>query len=439
MTPDEITLISCNYKTPDEMELMRRSLLASSEKMGAATFMLVENSPDGEGARRWREFGWPFLDNRDGDTRHAYALNRAVKEAGTRFALVVDSDVQFLEDPWPILERWAEDGVVLGGCIMSDVPQDGEIIHLMPRVKPWFCFIDLDFLRANGLPFHDTARERKGSDIIYGHSPIVDVKDLHERGNSAASPWYDVGATLLEDVRRLGGKVADEDHEGIVFRHFGAMSYLGQGSKRAEVRKALHAFRGPFKPVSLKVATRYHHGRETLLKRLLRSLDGQPVEIVSSYVTDEEREELERNGVRRLVKVRPNVKYEFNGYINDLAREVGDAFMWVLDSDDLAYPNAVRNILDAPLDFSAVNLFSIHYTPQKMRLPLLSNTYGSGLTISSQCLVWNPYFVETKWRDDCYAADNEFLAQAMRDGYKRIWHSSVPEVAWLDFNRNGSS
>ena len=440
MDPNELTIISCNFNTPEEMELMRLSLMEKSEKARGARFMLVENSSDeGKSAERWKELGWDFLDNRSRDTRHAYSLNRAMQLATTRYALVLDSDVEFFADPWPIIDRWAKDGVTLGGCVMSDVPQDGETIHLKPRVKPWFCFVDIDFLRSHGLPFHDASREVRGSGIIYGHCPIIDTKELRPLGNAKDNPWYDVGATLYEDVARLGGKIADEDHEGTIFRHFGAMSYLGQGGKRAEVRRSLHRFRGLSKPVSLKVATRYHEGRESLLERLLRSLEGQPVEIVASYVTERERETLEKHGIASLVKVRPNVKFEFNGYINDIAKKVGDAFMWVLDSDDIAYPGAAKNILSAPLDFSAINIFSIHYTPNKMRLPILSNTYGSGLTISSQCLVWNPYFIDTKWRDDCYAGDNEFLAQAMRDGYKRVWHSSVPEVAWLDFNRNGSS
>ena len=71
MEPKDLTIVSCNYDTPDEMELMRRSLLSKSPEMAACPFILVENSPNERSAERWREFGWSFLDNRAGDTRHA--------------------------------------------------------------------------------------------------------------------------------------------------------------------------------------------------------------------------------------------------------------------------------------------------------------------------------------------------------------------------------
>ena len=439
MEPKDLTLVSCNYDTPDEMELMRRSLLSKSPEMAACPFILVENSPNERSAERWREFGWTFLDNRAGDTRHAYSLKLAMKHVRTKYVLVVDSDVEFLENPWPVVATWAAEGGVLCGCVMSDVPQDGEIIHLCPRVKPWFCLVDAEYIKVHDLPFHDAAREKSGSEIIYGHRPIVDTKDLRPLGNSAENPWYDVGATLYEDVARLGGRIIDEDFEGKTFRHFGGMSYRAVGSRRAEVRKALQALTGASRPLSLKVATRYHTGRETLFKRLLTSLQGQAVEMVASYVTDEEEKFLRQQGVERLVKVEPNEGCKFNGYINSICDAIGDAWVWVLDSDDIAYPNAAETIRSAPLDFTAVNVFNIHYTPNKMRLPILSNTYGSGLTISSQCLVWNPLFVTTRWRDDVYEADNRFLAQAMREGFKRVWHNHTEPVAWLDVNRFGKS
>ena len=58
MEPSELTIISCNFNTPEEMELMRLSLMEKSEKARGARFILVENSSDeGKSAERWKELG----------------------------------------------------------------------------------------------------------------------------------------------------------------------------------------------------------------------------------------------------------------------------------------------------------------------------------------------------------------------------------------------
>jgi hypothetical protein len=135
-------------------------------------------------------------------TSHGDAVNEAFKLVKTRYMLLVDSDVLFLNDFYRPFEKFKEGKFTLMGEVVGD--RGGKSLY--PRVNPWFCFLDLDTLKEYGIKFYDHYRTKVlKSDKI-----------------------YDIGSTMFEDVINANLSIADVKMEGKYFKHYEGMSWRVQ-------------------------------------------------------------------------------------------------------------------------------------------------------------------------------------------------------------------
>jgi glycosyltransferase involved in cell wall biosynthesis len=135
---------------------------------------------------------------------HGEAVNIGLSLANTKHVLLVDSDIIFYKNFIPILKRMIDGDFVLGGEVVGN--RGGKNLH--PRVQPWYCYINLDFIKSNNINFVDIERTRKSKE--HGHK------------------IYDIGSTMFEDVINCGGKIANFSVEGNYFKHYEGMSWHSQ-------------------------------------------------------------------------------------------------------------------------------------------------------------------------------------------------------------------
>lgn len=145
----------------------------------------------------------PYFNYRSGI--HGEAVNLGLRKVNTRYALLVDSDIIFLQDYKKAFEKFKSSDLTLMGKVVGDCAGKS----LYPRVEPWFCFIDVERLKSRKIQFFDRQRHMKR------HLENVDR-------------IYDVGSTMFEDVTNAGFNIGDVDLEGKYFHHFGGMSWRSQ-------------------------------------------------------------------------------------------------------------------------------------------------------------------------------------------------------------------
>lgn len=144
----------------------------------------------------------PYYNFRNGT--HGEAVNLGLKKINTRYVLLVDSDIIFLKDYQKAFDKFKNNQLTLMGNVVGDVGKK----RLHPRVEPWYCFIDLNFLKSFKIEFFDRERTKKSK----------------EEGNII----YDVGSTMFEDITKAGGLVGNVDLEGKYFKHYEGMSWRTQ-------------------------------------------------------------------------------------------------------------------------------------------------------------------------------------------------------------------
>lgn len=196
----DLTILTCNYDTPD----LILNLIRSINKTSTITpnILVVNTSKSG----KCKELIDNNINHIDyfGAT-HGEAVNRGFEYITTRYVLLVDSDVLFLKDFGPVFDRFKTDNLSAMGRIVGDAGEK----KLHSRIEPWYCFIDLEFIKKHNIKFFDGDRtlKSKSENKIYN------------------SPVYDVGSTMLEDIIKFGGFVGDVSLEGKYFKHYGGMSW----------------------------------------------------------------------------------------------------------------------------------------------------------------------------------------------------------------------
>lgn len=207
----DVTLISCNYKTPMMIETMIKSFVYHHGK--CENILIMENSPLSHVASENI-----LLDNNipydlvSGRT-HSQSLDKAFELCKTRYALVVDSDVVFNQNVKPYLDLLIETNTHLAGTVCGS--RGG--YNLYDRVHPWFMFIDVETIKAHGIKFHDQERiDRTESQGFYRNVPIQ-----INNGNW----YYDVGATFYEDVKNAGLHTADVPALENLYTHYEGSSW----------------------------------------------------------------------------------------------------------------------------------------------------------------------------------------------------------------------
>ena len=207
----DLTLVSCSFNTPEVTAAMLQSYVRAHPDGAPRPVLIMENSTDDRTAAWLATHAIPFV-RTPGATHHA-SVDPALARVRTRYALLVDTDIVFLRNVSGLFREFRRSGAALGGVRQG--PRGG--FDIVDRIVPWFCFLDVQQLRAHELRFfipekHDYHRE-------WNEPNRIALR--HDRKN------YDVASELLESVREKGLGVWElTPHRAKHFyRHFEGMSW----------------------------------------------------------------------------------------------------------------------------------------------------------------------------------------------------------------------
>ena len=204
---EDLTIVTCNYNTP---ELIVNLVKTIKKHHPIPPYIYVLNTGSSQYNTPWDDL-FPKNDSvigvkytNFGELTHGEAVNKMMygPHIDTRYILLVDSDVLFLQDISKPFEKFKESGCVIMGEITGD--RGGKKIH--NRVNPWFCFMDLKVLRDYKIRFYD-----------YFRSKVLNSDKI-----------YDVGSTMYEEIIANGLKIADVKLENKYFKHYEGMSWRVQ-------------------------------------------------------------------------------------------------------------------------------------------------------------------------------------------------------------------
>lgn len=193
----DLTVIICSYKANKEFKLCLHQLGAAG--FTGENLLIYENSPVDymENRNMLNEFGIKYIDNPGGD--HANTMNKALEACNTKYALLLDSDCIVLSELYTQFDFVKKNNIRLYGDIQGD--RGG--FHIHKRVHPWFCFVDIEFIKNINSQFVDFERIRASHSETF-----VDCSRLSEQRDRNGF-YYDAGSSMFEDVIRYGGVVAD--------------------------------------------------------------------------------------------------------------------------------------------------------------------------------------------------------------------------------------
>lgn len=194
---EKLTIIVCSYKANKEFKLCLHQLARYG--FVGQNLKIYENSPSEYKSNRemLKQYNIEYIDNPGGI--HADTMNRAINEVKTKYALILDSDCFCTADPAKFITFMENKKIQLYGDICGD--RGGYRIH--KRVHPWYCYVDIDFLKKNKIPFVDFERMKSSNSESF-----IDITKLADRRDPAGY-YYDVGSTMYEDVQSAGGICAD--------------------------------------------------------------------------------------------------------------------------------------------------------------------------------------------------------------------------------------
>ena len=188
---DDLTIVTCNCDTPNLIINLKRSI--EKHCVVLPNILVMDTGK------------YPMMNIQNIEmfnTSHGNAVNAAFDLVKTKYMLLVDSDVLFLQDIKKPYEKFKDEGFALMGEVVGD--RGGKSLY--PRVNPWFCFIDLEQLKTNNIRFYD-------------HYRTKEIKS--ER-------IYDIGSTMFEDVIKAELTVANAKMENKYFKHYEGMSWRVQ-------------------------------------------------------------------------------------------------------------------------------------------------------------------------------------------------------------------
>jgi hypothetical protein len=200
MNNTDITLLVCNYNTPELVVNLLRSVKQHCIELPK---VVVMNTSTTSSSELLDENEIPYFNYRGGI--HGEAVNLGLRKVKTRYVLLVDSDLIILQDFAKAFERFKASNFSLMGKVVGDC--GGK--KLYSRVEPWFCFIDVEKLKRRKIDFFDRVR--------HNERHIRDVERI-----------YDVGSTMFEDCSNAGETIGDVNLENRYFKHYGGMSWREQ-------------------------------------------------------------------------------------------------------------------------------------------------------------------------------------------------------------------
>ncbi len=211
MGKENLTLLSCSYNTPEITEAMIKSFVHFFGK--DYPILIIENSTDERTVKILEENNIEYIRNPGGT--HSPSVDIALDKCKTDYAILVDTDILFLDKSKDILQAIMKSDMTLAGTVCAS--RFGH--NLFPRVHPWFLFIDVKKIKELGIKFHDENRiVATKSDSFYKNLPLAPIEP--------AICKYDVGATFYEDVVNAGLKVFDSPAIPKVYTHMECASWL---------------------------------------------------------------------------------------------------------------------------------------------------------------------------------------------------------------------
>lgn len=208
----EFTAVICSYKAHRAFKLCLHQLARYG--FTKDNIIISENSPSYFTSNRalLDKYNIPYLQNPDMNL--ADALNEILPKVKTKYALILDSDTFCIIDPLKIFEKVKTHNVQLFGDISNN--RGGFRTH--KRVNPWYCFVDVEFMKKNNILFNDMERIVESKSL-----PMVDRNHFMDVMNKNTL-YYDAGSTMYEDVQQAGGVIGDIG-EFLPYIHVGAASW----------------------------------------------------------------------------------------------------------------------------------------------------------------------------------------------------------------------
>lgn len=196
-----LTLATCSFNTPKITLNMIDSYYNHNEP---TNLLISDNSTNDDTATLLSSEGISYY--RNPGFHHSIGVDFLIEKCDTKYMLLVDTDVIFLKNIVPLFERLKFYDAAI--CGVKQGSRGGLELH--DRICPWFCFIDIEKIKANNIKFFDGERFSQ---------------HLHLQDNS--KKIYDVGATFLEDIIKADLKVFEitEYEQDIYIKHFEGMSW----------------------------------------------------------------------------------------------------------------------------------------------------------------------------------------------------------------------
>lgn len=194
---EDLTVVICSYKANKEFRLCLHQLARYG--FSKENLLIFENSPMEYKSNRemLNEHKIAYVNNPGGS--HAEAMNRAIGMVKTKYALLLDSDCFCVSDPVKFINLVMSRNIQLYGDICGD--RGG--FHIHKRVHPWYCYIDVEFLKKNNILFVDFERiKASNSESFVNTNMLADKRD-------PKGFYYDAGSTMYEDVIKAGGICVD--------------------------------------------------------------------------------------------------------------------------------------------------------------------------------------------------------------------------------------
>ena len=196
----DLTLVTCNYNTPDLIIKLLQSVKKTSSYL--PNVIVINTSTEDESEKILSDYNIPYY-NLKGAT-HGEAVNLAFEKVATKYIILVDSDVIFLKDFFPVFEKFKSSNLALMGKVVGNI--GGK--NLYERVEPWYCLLDCDKLKKNNIQFFDKDR------VLKSRQENIKV--------------YDIGSTMFEDIQKADLLIGDVDLENKYFKHYVGMSWYCQ-------------------------------------------------------------------------------------------------------------------------------------------------------------------------------------------------------------------
>jgi len=210
----DFTLIVASFNTPIVTEHLLKSFIYHHRE-DQYNIILMENSLDDETKKILTNNNIPYVSN-PGMT-HSESVDIALRLCKTKYALLLDTDVIFLQNVEKVLETF----VLKKSTLMGEVSGSRGGYVLKNRVNPWFCLINIDDIRKHNIRFYDPVRiNNTNSQGFYGNIPIQNIND----GNRY-DVFYDVGSTFFEDIQRKNLKIINAKGFEKYFTHYEGMSW----------------------------------------------------------------------------------------------------------------------------------------------------------------------------------------------------------------------